>query len=217
MFPVPARSVRGFTLVEVLVALLIMGVIAAMAWQGVDGMVRSRDISAARLDQQLRLQSVIAQWEADLDQVQDSGIVPALQFDGANLRMTRRNAGGLQLVVWSLRGESWTRWTAPPVTHVVALQEQWMRSQQLLGNEPEQLKVMTGVSGWQLYFWRGNGWSNAQSTGDVAAPGRDASGSPILRQLLPEGVRLVLTFGEGAPVIGTLTRDLRLGPQSVAQ
>ena len=76
MFPVPARSVRGFTLVEVLVALLIMGVIAAMAWQGVDGMVRSRDISAARLDQQLRLQSVIAQWEADLDQVQDSGIVP---------------------------------------------------------------------------------------------------------------------------------------------
>jgi len=217
MFPVPARSARGFTLVEVLVALLIMGVIAAMAWQGVDGMVRSRDISAARLDQQLRLQSVIAQWEADLDQVQDSGIVPALQFDGANLRMTRRNAGGLQLVVWSLRGESWTRWTAPPVTHVVALQEQWMRSQQLLGNEPEQLKVMTGVSGWQLYFWRGNGWSNAQSTGDVAQPGRDASGTPVLRQLLPEGVRLVLTFGEGAPVVGTLTRDLRLGPQSVAQ
>jgi len=217
MFPVPARSARGFTLVEVLVALLIMGVIAAMAWQGVDGMVRSRDISAARLDQQLRLQSVIAQWEADLDQVQDSGIVPALQFDGANLRMTRRNAGGLQLVVWSLRGESWTRWTAPPVTHVVALQEQWMRSQQLLGNEPEQLKVMTGVSGWQLYFWRGNGWSNAQSTGDVAPPDRDASGTPVLRQLLPEGVRLVLTFGEGAPVVGTLTRDLRLGPQSVAQ
>ena len=217
MFPVPVRSARGFTLVEVLVALLIMGVIAAMAWQGVDGMVRSRDISAARLDQQLRLQSVIAQWEADLDQVQDSGIVPALQFDGANLRMTRRNAGGLQLVVWSLRGESWTRWTAPPVTHVVALQEQWMRSQQLLGNEPEQLKVMTGVSGWQLYFWRGNGWSNAQSTGDVAPPGRDASGTPVLRQLLPEGVRLVLTFGEGAPVVGTLTRDLRLGPQSVAQ
>ena len=92
-----------------------------------------------------------------------------------------------------------------------------MRSQQLLGNEPEQLKVMTGVSGWQLYFWRGNGWSNAQSTGDVAPPGRDASGTPVLRQLLPEGVRLVLTFGEGAPVVGTLTRDLRLGPQSVAQ
>ena len=216
MRPAPARSARGFTLVEVLVAQLIMVVIAAMAWQGVDGMVRSRDISAARLDQQLRLQSIVAQWEADLDQVQDSGIVPALQFDGANLRMTRRNAGGLQLVVWSLRGESWTRWTAPPATHVVALQEQWMRSQQLLGNEPEQLKVMTGISGWQLYFWRGNGWSNAQSTGDVSQPGRDASGTPVLRQLLPEGVRLVLTFGEGAPVVGTLTRDLRLGPQSLA-
>ena len=69
MRPAPVRSPRGFTLVEVRVALLIMGVIAAMAWQGVDGMVRSRDISAARLEQQLRLQSVIAQWEADLEQV----------------------------------------------------------------------------------------------------------------------------------------------------
>jgi general secretion pathway protein J len=182
MRPAPARSPRGFTLVEVLVALLIMAVIAAMAWQGVDGMVRSRDISAARLEQQLRLQSVVAQWEADLDQVQDSGIVPALQFDGANLRMTRRNAGGLQLVVWSLRGESWTRWTAPPATRVLGLQEQWMRSQQLLGNEPEQLKVMTGVTGWQLSYWRGNGWSNAQATGDVApaTPG-NAGGGPVLR------------------------------------
>lgn len=209
----------GFTLVELLVALLIMAVIASMAWQGVDGMVRARDISAARVEQQLRLQSVIAQWEADLDQVQDSGVVPALQFDGANLRLTRRHAGGLQLVVWSLRGSSWTRWTAPPATRVMALQEQWMRSQQLLGNEAEQLKVLGDVSGWQLYFWRGNGWSNAQSTGDVAlAPptaAGDAPGAPVVRQLLPEGVRLVLSFREGAPVSGTLTRDLRLAPQNV--
>ena len=33
---------RGFTLVEVLVALLVMAVMAGMAWQGVDGIVRSR-------------------------------------------------------------------------------------------------------------------------------------------------------------------------------
>lgn len=80
----------GFTLVEVLVALLIMAIVAALSWQGIDAIVRSRDISSQRLEQQLRLQSVIAQWEADLAEIQDSGIVPALQFDGASLRLTRR-------------------------------------------------------------------------------------------------------------------------------
>ena len=41
---------RGFTLVEVLVALVVMSLLAVMAWQGVDGMVRARDASQRRLE-----------------------------------------------------------------------------------------------------------------------------------------------------------------------
>jgi len=204
---------RGFTLVELLVALLIMGMVAAMAWQGVDGIVRSRDISQERLEQTLRLQSVIAQWEADLSQLQDSEVVPALQFDGANLRLTRRHPAGLQLVVWSLRGDAWTRWASPPATRNAALQEYWLRSQQLLGNEPGQLRTLGGISGWQVYFWRGNSWSNAQSTGNVA-PRAGVPGLPPrqAQQILPEGVRMILSFAEGSGYSGALTRDLRVGP-----
>lgn len=204
---------RGFTLVELLVALLIMAVVAGMAWQGVDGIVRARDISEQRLEQTLRLQSVMAQWEADLSQVQDSEVVPALQFDGANLRLTRRQPGGLQLVVWSLRGGAWTRWASPPATRNAALQEHWLRSQQLVGNEAGQLRTLGGISGWQLYFWRGNSWSNAQSTGNVAPRGgTDGSPARAVQQILPEGVRLVLSFAENSGYGGALTRDLRVGP-----
>lgn len=204
---------RGFTLVELLVALLIMAVVAAMAWQGVDSIVRARDISEARLEQTLRLQSVLAQWEADLGQLQDSEVVPALQFDGANLRLTRRSPTGLQLVVWSLRGGAWTRWASPPATRSNELREHWLRSQQLVGNEPGQLRALSGIGAWQLYFWRGNSWSNAQSTGNVA-PRAGIAGLPARnpQQLLPEGVRLVLSFIEGSGQSGTLTRDLRVGP-----
>jgi prepilin-type N-terminal cleavage/methylation domain-containing protein len=42
------RTAPGFTLVEVLVALAVMAVIAGMAWQGIDAMVRSRDAVSAR-------------------------------------------------------------------------------------------------------------------------------------------------------------------------
>ena len=37
------RRARGFTLVEVLVALAIMALLATMAWQGVDAMARTRE------------------------------------------------------------------------------------------------------------------------------------------------------------------------------
>lgn len=197
------RRSAGFTLVEVLVALLILAVVAGMSWQGIDAIVRSRDIAAQKVEQQLRLQSVIGQWEADLQEVQDSGsVVPALAFDGANLRITRRYGPGLQVVVWSLRGGAWTRWAGPVVTRSAALQEQWLLSQQLLGNEAGQLRALTGVSGWQVYFWRSNAWTNAQSSGDTTGG----------RQLLPGGVRLVLAFAEGSGLAGSLTRDLRLAP-----
>jgi general secretion pathway protein J len=209
----PRRALAaGFTLVELLVALLILAVIAGMAWQGVDAMLRSRDVAAAQLDRQLRLQTTIAQWEADLEALQDSGVVPALQFDGASLRMTRRTDTGLQLVVWALRGGSWMRWSAVPATRALALQEAWLQSQQLLGNEVGQLRTLQGVEGWQLYFWRGNSWSNAQSSGDQAEPGQAPGASQ--RQELPAAVRVVLSFAPDSGFAGTLTRDVLLAPQA---
>jgi len=198
---------RGFTLVEVLVALMVMAVLAAMAWQGIDGIARSRDSAQSRMEQTLRLTSVLAQWEHDLQAVHDTyGAVPALTFDGATLRLVRRTEGGVQLVAWSLRGNDWLRWASPPVTRAAELQEQWMRSQQLLGNEPGQLRTLTGVGSWQLYCYRGNAWSNCQSSADVAPAGPGASAPP--RDVLPSGVRLVLALPEGA-----LTRAVALGPQ----
>ena len=158
---------RGFTLVEVLVALLIMAVIAAMGWQGVSGMVKARDIGAQASDRTLRLSTVIGQWEQDLAAIYDSGTVPGIQFDVAALRLVRRSDNGVQLVVWAVRDGLWQRWPGQVVRRGADLREAWLASQQLQGKEPGQLTVLDGVTGWQLYFWRGQGWSNAQSSGDL--------------------------------------------------
>ena len=166
----PKRKARGFTLVEVLVALVVMATMAMMAWRGLDALLKSRDIAQANLDQSARLQTVLAQWELDVRSVQDSGAVTALSFDGASLRITRLQAQGLQVVAWTVRSGRLYRWEGPVVQTVAALEQSFERSQQLLAQEGQQLRALEGVSGWQMYFYRGNSWSNAQSSGNVIAP-----------------------------------------------
>ena len=90
----PVRRPAGFTLVEVLVALMIMAVIATMAWQGVDAIVRSRDIAERAAAAVAAAEHLLAQWEQDLAALQDTPAVPALSFDGASLRLTRRHRRG---------------------------------------------------------------------------------------------------------------------------
>jgi general secretion pathway protein J len=198
-------QIVGFTLIEVLVALLIMSVMAVMGWRGLDSMARSRDIGQRASERTLLLNTVVSQFEQDLQAVQDTLAVPALAFDGRSMRLTRRSDGGIQLVVWSLADGRWLRWAAPAATRVADLQESWMRSQQLQGTEPAQLKLLDGVVGWQLYFHQGGAWSNAQSTGDLSepAPPSPAASGPAARAKLPQGVRLVIELPEGK-----LTRDV---------
>jgi len=206
---------RGFTLVEVLVAMLIMAIMAVMAWQGVDGVVRARAASQERLERTLRLNTVIAQWEQDLMSIHDTPAIPdAFAFDGASVRFARRTPTGVQMVAWTLRPDangvagngSLERWVGPIVTTTAALTDSWLRSQQLQGGEAGQLRTLTGIAQWQIYCYRGNSWTNCQST---AAGGGGTPGGPQ-RQDRPDGVRLVLSFAPGSGMSGDLTRDVLL-------
>jgi general secretion pathway protein J len=60
---------NGFTLVELLVALMILAIMAALSWQGLDVMLKSKEITQSRIDEVGAIQNILAQWEADLSAV----------------------------------------------------------------------------------------------------------------------------------------------------
>jgi len=217
---IASSPARGFTLVEVLVAMVVMAIMSLMAWQGVDGIARTRESNQVRLEQILRLETVMAQWEHDLASLQETTAVPALRCDGQNVRLTRRAEGGMQVVLWSLRpdprGAVWQRWAGPTTTTTRGLQESWFRTQQFQGSEDGQLRAIDGVESWQVYFYRGNAWSNCQSADDVAPATPVAASAPASgaaqRVVLPSGVRLVLAFAPGSGLNGSLVRDVLIAP-----
>ena len=215
-----ARGQGGFTLVEVLVALLALAILASLSWQGLDGILRSREVTRASLDRSTRLATVVTQWEQDLHALHDTGVVPALAFDGQTLRLTRRVEAGVALVAWSVRSGLWQRWAGPATTRSGELQQGWLSSFQFVGNEPGHLLLAEAAGDWQIYFHRGGAWTNAQSSGDLlqpsqpqapasgaSAPAAEAVAATAPREALPEAVRLVITL-DGR----TLTRDIALGP-----
>lgn len=212
------RLARGFTLIEVMVSLLILSVMAVMAWQGLDGIVRSREVADAAVQRTLRVQSVMTQWQADMNAVLDTGTVTAFQFDGGTLRLTRRvEHSGMQVVAWALRSGYWVRWAGTPVTTVGQLQEQWQRSMALQGREPGTLAALKGVQQWQMHCYRGGGWSNCQSTGNVGRQPTGMAGALAAalsgREQLPEGVRSIMVLGEDSGFQGSITRMVLLPPQ----
>jgi general secretion pathway protein J len=168
MRPAQRRPVaRGFTLVEVLVAIFAMAILSAMAWQGLEAVLKARDASRGAVDRAGRLATVLTQWEQDLQAVVDTGAVPALVFDGQTLRLTRRDEAGVHIVAWAVREGRWQRWASPAYTRSADLQQGWLAALQLLGTETTQLTVVEDARTWQVYFFISGNWANAQSTGNL--------------------------------------------------
>jgi general secretion pathway protein J len=219
-----ARASRGFTLVELLVALFAMALLAVMSWRGLDGMTRAQAQTEARADEVLTLQVGLSQWGADLDALMQLPQSPALDWNGRVLRMTRRATtapgDGVLVVAWTRRivnGQGmWLRWQSPPVTTRSALETQWQRADlwsQNPGDDEKRGEVaVSPLEDWQLFYFRENAWTNPQSSdasGRPTAPTGSVQTLPGLPGIpvLPDGVRLVLTLPPGQAISGTLTRD----------
>lgn len=215
---------HGFTLIEVLVAIAILAVLALMSWRGIEGMAQTQASSRAHADALLRAQSALEQWIADLNALQQTGEVSALDFDGRVLRMTRTDPGetawdspGIRVVAWSrlasapgASGPQWARWQSPPLRQRDELAQAWQRASQwgrgsaVSDPDPRDSEVrLIGLEAWELFYHRGGAWTNPQSSVGTQGPGSAVSSVG----LIPDGVRLVLDPAPGQALAGRITRD----------
>ena len=205
---------RGFTLIELLVAIGLLALMAALSWRGLDGMTRAQSQMRQHSDEVLALQAGLAQWGADLDALALQPNTPSLDWDGRALRILRRGTAspgeGLSVVAWSRRSVDgvgqWLRWQSPPLRTRGELQLAWQKAAlwaQSPGDEDRQREVrIAALDQWQIFYYRGDAWSNPMSSAGVASDARALVDAPI-----PDAVRLVLSLAPGQAISGSITRD----------
>lgn len=205
----------GFTLVELLVALFVMSILALMSWRGIDSMARAQEISRERADSVATMQTVLAQWQTDLDQMLQTGQTSAVDYDGRVLRITRRyGETEMRVVGWSRRdvdGKSrWLRWQSDALSSREELVAAWAQAA-LWGQNPGAVErksevITANIDDWQIFYFRAGSWTNPQSS--AASAGTPGSPTPTAALTPPpEGVRLVLKLSSGQALAGQLTRD----------
>lgn len=223
--PLARTALRGLTLIELLVALALMAVLTTLSWRVLDGMTRTQQHTQTHTDNSQAWQVAIAQWQADLDALQETSLQPAVDFNGRVLRLIRRAPAsateadnGLHVVAWALQpdaeagnGLRWARWMSAPLRQRQALERAWQQAAQWADN-PSSVPPNTEqwwlppVAAWQLFYHRGGSWSNPQSSSDTA---EEPTSTARTVAPPPDGIRLQLTLPDTdtTSLSGTLTVD----------
>jgi general secretion pathway protein J len=165
---------RGFTLVELLVAIWIMAVVSIVAWRGLSSLIATRDRLAPETDEVRALLIGFGQMERDLAQAANPVLISLVGspvrvriIDGATalqiLRLSQTlpdGASAVQQVTYSVIDGALLRQSSPPMRSV----------QGALNAPPTTVRLVSAVASMQVRVWRLNeGWV-VPGEADTATP-----------------------------------------------
>lgn len=177
------QQCEGFTLIEVLVGLLIMGVVALLAWRGIDILLRSHTTVLERSVQSKNENDVVSQWVRDCETMLSSETMEASQpklssFVQGNQQTwwIRSQHGGnrwtWQIVGYRLANGEFQRFASEPINNIYEALALWAgiyRDPDLMPARVQQTLSLSGVSGWQ-WSVTANQLAGSLATGGAAVP-----------------------------------------------
>ncbi|WP_175840238.1 PulJ/GspJ family protein [Burkholderia arboris] len=203
--PRAAARARGFTLIEMLVAIALLAVIALLSWRGLDATIRGRDDIASNLAQTRLLGRYFSQLQFDLTNLvtPDEVFGPPLRIRPNDLVMVRHlGVGGgpaqMQVVRYQLKGRELVRSASQPLASLAdvedALQHMDAFTRVVVSNDARTM---------QLSVWiPPGGWTTSQTVVEQAyaqfLAQHGISNSTSIGAPVPRGVRFAVTMGAPA-------------------
>ncbi|HEF5873220.1 TPA: prepilin-type N-terminal cleavage/methylation domain-containing protein [Burkholderia cenocepacia] len=196
---------RGFTLIEMLVAIALLAVIALLSWRGLDATIRGRDDIASNLAQTRLLGRYFSQLQFDLTNLvtADEVFGPPLRVRPNELVMVRHLGVGsgptqMQVVRYQLKGRELVRSASQPLASLAdvedALQHMDAFARVVVSNDARTM---------QLAVWiPPDGWTTSQTAIEQSyarfLAQHGVSNITSLGMPLPRGVRFAVTMGAPA-------------------
>jgi general secretion pathway protein J len=176
---------RGFTLVELLVAISILAIVAVLGWRGLDGIVRARVALTQQMETTRGMQLAFAQMQSDCEHIAQRDVLdqrPYLLVGADRLTLVREvftenQPSRLQVVAYRIVNGTLMRRESPPTRDLVQLDALWQAVSSDADTNPA-VALQAGVTGMQVATWINNAWrqggvdpgANAAGTGQAPPP-----------------------------------------------
>ena len=159
------NKARGFTLVELLVAIGILAMVAVLGWRGLDGIVRARVALTDQMEMTRGMQLAFAQMQSDCEHTVDATMLGRRPFlEQADNRLTlvrtvfnENEPARLQVIAYRLVDGQLMRRESNTTRDLVELDALWQASVSDTDPTPP-VTLQGGVESMTVLVWQNNAW-----------------------------------------------------------
>lgn len=155
----------GLTLVELLVAISVLGFVAVLGWRGLDSIVRARIALTSDLEQTRGMQLAFAQLQSDCAHLASSSVLPGripLTVGQGQLTLVRtvyadNQPSRLQVIIYRVNAGLLTRRESPATRDLRELDNSWQNAVNDTSTS-QPVVLQTDVADMTMRLWINGNW-----------------------------------------------------------